>query len=85
MGDRETEARQCYKVEGIYFIDPEDQEFKETMQNARKMLDSIIKSSMPCLVQNIGHGETNPILADQNMHASWSPYESTRKRIGKTQ
>ena len=44
---------------------------------------------MPCKVQKLGHGdmcgETNPILADQNTHASWSHHESTRKRIGKTQ
>ena len=29
------------KLRGIYFIDPEDKEFKETVKNARKKLENI--------------------------------------------
>ena len=29
------------KLRGIYFIDPEDQEFKETIKNARKKLETL--------------------------------------------
>ena len=28
------------KLQGIYFIDPEDKEFKETIKNARKKLEN---------------------------------------------
>ena len=30
------------KLRGIYFIDPEDKEFKETIKNARKKLETSI-------------------------------------------
>ena len=34
--------------EEIYFIDPEDKEFKETIRNARKKLETPMASSMLC-------------------------------------
>ena len=33
---------------GIYFIDPEDKEFKETIKNARKKLETSVAPVMPC-------------------------------------
>ena len=33
---------------GIYFIDPEDEEFKETIKNARKKLETSVAPAMPC-------------------------------------
>ena len=36
------------KFRGIYFIDPEDKELKETIKNARKKLETPIGLSMPC-------------------------------------
>ena len=30
------------KLRGIYFIDPEDKEFKETIKNARKKLETSV-------------------------------------------
>ena len=35
------------KLRGIYFIDPEDKEFKETMKNARKKLETSVAPAMP--------------------------------------
>ena len=35
------------KLRGIYFIDPEDKEFKETIKNARKKLESSVAPAMP--------------------------------------
>ena len=32
------------KLRGIYFIDPEDTEFKETIKNARKKLENVSRS-----------------------------------------
>ena len=36
------------KLRGRYFIDPEDQEFKETIKNARKKLETTVAPAMPC-------------------------------------
>ena len=36
------------KLRGIYFIDPEDKEFKETIRNARKKLETLMAPAMPC-------------------------------------
>ena len=36
------------KLRGIYFIDPEDTEFKETIKNARKKLETPLAPAMPC-------------------------------------
>ena len=34
--------------ESIYFIDPEDKEFKEIIQNARRNLETPMAPAMPC-------------------------------------
>ena len=36
------------KLRGIYFIHPEDKEFKETIKNARKKLETSVAPAMPC-------------------------------------
>ena len=36
------------KLRGIYIIDPEDKEFKETIKNARKKLETPVAPAMPC-------------------------------------
>ena len=36
------------KLRGIYFIDPEDKEFKETIKNARKKLEKSVALALPC-------------------------------------
>ena len=36
------------RLRGIYFIDPEDMEFKETVRNARKKLETLMAPAMPC-------------------------------------
>ena len=38
------------KLRGIYFIDPEDKELKETIKNARKKLESSVVLVMPCKI-----------------------------------
>ena len=35
------------RLRGIYFIDPEDKEFKETIKNARKKLETPTAPAMP--------------------------------------
>ena len=48
------------KLRGIYFIDPEDKEFKETIKNARKKLETSMAPAMPCKIsknnKNYGSG-----------------------------
>ena len=36
------------RLRGIYFIDPEGKEFKETIQNARKKLETPMAPAVPC-------------------------------------
>ena len=38
------------KLRGIYFIDPEDKKFKETIKNARKKLETPMGPAMPCKI-----------------------------------
>ena len=47
------------KLRGIYFIDPEDEEFKETIENVRKKLETPLAPAMPCKASKRSkHGET---------------------------
>ena len=36
--------------EEFYFIDPEDKEFKETIKNAGKKLETPVAPAMPCKI-----------------------------------
>ena len=49
------------KLRGIYFIDPEDKEFKETIKNARKKLETSVAPAMPCKImkKNCESGASN--------------------------
>ena len=38
------------KLRGIYFIDPEDKEFKESIKNARKKLETPMAPALPCKI-----------------------------------
>ena len=51
------------KLRGIYFIDPEDKEFKETIKNARKKLETSVAPAMPCKIMKkyCGSGGSNKI------------------------
>ena len=45
------------KLRGIYFIDPEDKEFKEAIKNARKKLETPVAPAVPCKTsKNSQHG-----------------------------
>ena len=53
------------RLRGIYFIDPEDKEFKETIKNARKKLETPVAPAVPCKIvknnKNCGSGASNKI------------------------
>ena len=58
------------KLRGIYFIDPEDEEFKETIKIARKKLETSVAPAMPCQIMkncwSSGSDKTS-----QNLRAFW--------------
>ena len=51
------------KLRGNYFIDPEDKEFKETIKNARKKLETSVAPAMPCKIvkKTCGSGASHQI------------------------
>ena len=72
------------KLRGIYFIDPEDKEFKETIRNARKKLETSVAPAMPCkILKNCGSGGS-----DQNktkLACILEVNESTRMSMGNSE
>ena len=72
------------KLRGIYFIDPEDTELKETIKNARKKLETSVAPAMLCkIVKNCGSGGS-----DKNktkLACILEANESTRMRMGNSE
>ena len=71
------------KLRGIYFIDPEDKEFKETIKNARKKLETPVALAMSCKIiksnENCGSGASNKIKT--KLACLLEASESTRLRF----
>ena len=69
------------KLRGIYFIDPEDKKFKETIKNARKKLETSVAPAMPCkITKNCGSDVSNKIKT--KLACILEADESTRLRMG---
>ena len=69
------------KLRGIYFIDPEDKEFKETIKNARKKLEtSVALAMLSKIMKNCGSGASNKIKT--KLACTLEADESTRMRMG---
>ena len=69
------------KLRGIYFIDPEDKEFKETIKYACKKLETSVALAMPCkIMKNCGSGASNKIKT--KLACILEAGESTRMRMG---
>ena len=77
------------KLRGIYFIDPEDTEFKETIKNARKKLETSVAPAIPCkIMKNCGSDASINIMtklacileADDVRGVSWSEVATVPKR-----
>ena len=68
---------------GFFFIDPEDTEFKETIKNARKKLETSVAPAMPCKIEkNCGSGASNKIKT--KLACILEASESTRLRMGES-
>ena len=65
------------KLRGIYFIDPEDKEFEETIKNARKKLETPMAPAMPCKImkKNCGIGASATLQFGTQIYS----YASTKK------
>ena len=48
--DEKIHLDNARKLRGIWFIDYEDTEFKETIKNARKKLETSVAPAMPCKI-----------------------------------
>ena len=70
------------KLRGIHCIDPEYKEFKETIKNARKKLETSVAPAMPCKImkKNCGNGASNKIQT--KLACILEADESTRMRMG---
>ena len=69
------------KLRGIYFIDSDDTEFKETIKNARKKLETSVAPAMSCkIMKNCGSGASNKIKS--KLACILEADESTRMRMG---
>ena len=71
------------KLRGIFFMEPEDTEFEETMRNAWKKLELPMEAAMSCKVQNHQCGETcGESDTRKSKHACFvEGCESARKRL----
>ena len=79
--DEKLHLENARKLRGIYFIDPEDTEFKETIKNARKKLETSVAPAMPCkIMKNCESGASNKIKT--KLACMLEADESTRMRMG---
>ena len=83
--NEEIHLENARKLRGIYFIAPEDKEFKETIKNARKKLETSVAPALPCKImeKNCGSGGSNKIKK-QNLRVFWklmNQWTSSRRSI----
>ena len=72
------------KLRWIYFIDPEDKEFKETIKNASKKLETSVAPAMPCKIMKkiCGSGGCNKVKT--RLACILEADESKRLRMGES-
>ena len=74
------------KLRGIYFIDPEDKEFEETIKNARKKLETPMAPAMLCKIlknnKNCGSGTSNKVKS--KLACILEASDSARLRMGES-
>ena len=85
--DEKPKLDNARRLRGIYFIDPEDKEFKETIKNARKKLEMPIPPAVPCKTSKtckhgVTRGKTNEIKS--KLACILEASESTRLRMAES-
>ena len=80
--NEELHLENARKFRGIYVIDPEVKEFKETIKNARKKLETSVAPAMSCKImnKNCGIGASNKIKT--RLACILEASESPRLRVG---
>ena len=69
------------KLRGMNFIDPKDKEFKETIKNARKKMETSVAPAMSCkIMKNCGSDGSNK--SKTKLACILEADESTRMRMG---
>ena len=48
MENEKPKLDNARRLTGIYFIDLDDKDYKETLKNARKQLERLMAPAMPC-------------------------------------
>ena len=87
----EPQLDNARKMKGIYFIDPDDEEYKEVLKNARTKLEAPMAPAMPCARQkSITNVVAKPNSAsEENSKTMYScfveSHESTRQRAESSQ
>ena len=84
LSNEKLHLEDARKLRGIYFIDPEDTEFKETIKNARKKLEKSVAPAMPCKIlnKNCGSGGSNKV--NTRLACILEADESKRLRMGES-
>ena len=72
------------KLRGFYFIDPDDEEFKDIMKNARGELEIPTPAAMPCKT-SLCRSSRETCRVQKNCKTKYAcivePFESTRNRM----
>ena len=82
--NEQPELHNARRLRGIYFIDPEDKQFKETIKNARKKLETPMAPAMPRKTSKKSkHGKTRGKTNDfkSKIACILEASESTRLRM----
>ena len=85
--DEKPKLDNARRLRGIYFIDPEDMEFKEIIKNACKKLETPVAPAMPCKTSKYSQhgatrGKSNEIKS--KLACILEASESTRLRMGES-
>ena len=70
-------------LRGIYFIDPEDKEFKETIKNARKKLETSVAPAMPWAYTQVKMEDAHKLLKKIQIGVSRHLDSSTTTQMAK--
>ena len=83
---KKLELDNAGRLRGIYFIDPADPQFKETVQNVRRKLEVLMAAAMPCKIKGSNYEETHRIPDPRKTKdaCTGEADESTRKRLDGT-
>ena len=71
------------QLRGIYFVEPDDEEFKLTMKSARRKLEVPMPAAMPCKIPKKSSGETHHRIGKRKTKYACvvDADESTRPRV----